>query len=187
MLISLCFSEDHYPNRLPGFRKQCTSMVCDDDDVMMIQATDPGLPPHAHSLSICPQSDPDKGYTTFLLFNVSHMLISLCFSEDLYPNRLPGFSEQCTSMVCDDDDLMVQDTDPGLPHTLSFRSFFSLTCCFQLTVSRTTNPSCTSALTAAPQQDQETANVKRLDRYTNLCCVLVISLWFVNVNDCGAV
>ena len=34
---------------------------------------------------------------------------------------------------------------------------------FQLTLSRTTNPSCTSASTAAPQQDQETANAKRLN------------------------
>jgi hypothetical protein len=52
MLISLSFSEHDYPNRLPGFSKQCTSMICQDDsddDVLMVQDTDPGLPPHART------------------------------------------------------------------------------------------------------------------------------------------
>src|SRR5580704_14654873 len=104
MLISLSFSEEHdYPNRLPGFSKQCTSMICDDDD------HDPGLPPHAHALSVRDQSDSEAGYN---IPSVRHMLISLSFSEEHdYPNRLPGFSKQCTSMICDDDDMMVQDTD----------------------------------------------------------------------------
>jgi hypothetical protein len=98
-------------------------MIChddSDDDVLMVQDTDPGLPPHDHALSICAQSDSDAGFNIPVL---THMLISLSFSEHDYPNR---FSKQDTSMIChddsDDDVLMVQDTDPGLPphaHTLS--------------------------------------------------------------------
>jgi len=71
-------------------------MVCDDDD-LMVQDTDTGLSPHDHALSISAQSDSDA-------------------EEHDYPNRLPGFSKQCTGMVCqddsDDDVLMVQHTDP---------------------------------------------------------------------------
>jgi hypothetical protein len=74
MLISLSFSEHDYPNRLPGFGKQCTSMICQDDsddDVLMVQDTDPGLPPHDHALP----SDSDAGYNIPF---VSHTCSFLC-------------------------------------------------------------------------------------------------------------
>jgi hypothetical protein len=47
---------------------------------------------------------------------------------------------------------------------------------FQRTLSRTTNPGCTSASTAAPQPDQETASAKRLNLYnaTNVSSLQIL-------------
>ena len=159
MLISLSFSEHDYPNRLPGFSKQDTSMICQvdsDDDVLMVQDTDPGLPPHTHTLSIG-FSDNDN------------------FNNRLHCPTSVGFSVG-SAMTEDSDDNEsffpnLLSTLPDPSNTLLLPSIHLL---FQRTLSRTTNPSCTSASTAAPQPDQETANAKRLnlDNATNLCQIL---------------
>ena len=143
MLISLSLSEHDYPNRLPGFSKQCTSMICQDDsdrddDVLMVQDTDPGLPPHAHT---------HFSFFSHNFHNRLHCPTSVGLSvedsddnENFFPNLL--------------------STLPDPSKTLLLPSIHLL---LQRTLSRTTNPSCTSASTAAPQPDQETANAKRLN------------------------
>ena len=95
-------------------------MICQDDsddDVLMVQDTDPGLPPHDHALSICAQSDSDAGYNIPVL---SHTCSFLCpFQNTTTQIGCPALASSDTSMICqddsDDDVLMVQDTDPGLP------------------------------------------------------------------------
>lgn len=63
------------------------------------------------------------------------MLIVLSFADEQhYPNRLPGFSEQRTSMLCEEDSdnddsvgsLLIQDSDSGLDLTHSHSSYLTL-------------------------------------------------------------
>jgi hypothetical protein len=136
--------------------KQTNNMICQDDsddDVLMVQDTDPGLPPHAHTLSIG-FSDNDN------------------FNNRLHCPTSVGFSVgSAMTEDSDDNENFFPNSLAALPDPSNTLRLPSIHLLFQRTLSRTTNLGCTSASTVAPQPDQETANAKRLnlDNATNLC------------------